>query len=154
MTGATANTATLAPALRRIVSGDGDRVARAQRAVNTIVATAGLRWAGLYDVLADEIAVIAWSGPAAPTYPRFPRDKGLNGAAVRDRAPVVVQDVARDPRYLTTIGGTLGEAIFPILSASGDVVGTLDVEADHVDAFTPELRALLEQCAAAVTALW
>jgi hypothetical protein len=79
--------------------------------------------------------VIAWSGPEAPTYPRFPIAKGLNGACVASRKPVIVQDVASDSRYLTTIGGTRGEMIQPVFDETGVVVGTIDVESDRVNAF-------------------
>ena len=112
------------------------------------------RWAGLYDVLRTEIAVIAWSGPQAPTYPRFPVDKGLNGACVSSRKPVIVQDVASDARYLTTIGGTRGEMIQPVVDQRGVVVGTIDVESDRVNAFNSRDELLLGVCAKNLLWLW
>src|SRR5262249_14292044 len=108
--------------LRSLDTRDGDRAVKAQRAIELIRESGSYRWAGLYDVLATEIAVIAWSGPEAPTHPRFPIARGLNGACVASRKPVIVQDVASDPRYLTTIGGTRGEMIQPVLDRSGHVV--------------------------------
>ena len=140
--------------LRALGSGPGDRAARARRAVELIRALGPYRWAGLYDVLATEIAVIAWDGPEAPTHPRFPVSKGLNGACVSSRMPVIVQDVASDPRYLTTIGGTRGEMIHPILSGSGVVVGTIDVESDRVNAFSGRDEELLVVCAQNLFWLW
>jgi len=104
-------------------------------------------------VLASEIAVIAWSGPQAPTHPRFPIAKGLNGACVATRKPVIVQDVASDPRYLTTIGGTRGEMIQPVLDQSG-VAGTIDVESERVNAFSRRDEQLLEECAKNLFWLW
>src|SRR5262245_45837469 len=84
------------------------RAVRAARAADLIRRAGRYRWVGLYDVTEHEIAVIAWSGPAAPTHPRFPRGRGLNGAAVASRSAVVVQDVAKDPRYLATLTDTRG----------------------------------------------
>ena len=98
--------------------------------------------------------MIAWSGPSAPTYPRFPRTAGLNGAAVRTGEPVIVQDVSADPRYLTTLSSTRAEAVVPVKSAAGVVVGTIDVESERAGAFTDADRALLEACAAALAPLW
>jgi putative methionine-R-sulfoxide reductase with GAF domain len=83
-----------------------------------------------------------------------PVSKGLNGAAVASKRPIIVQDVSADPRYLTTIGGTRGEMIQPILGSSGAVVGTIDVEADRVNAFTARDEALLAECAEALRWLW
>lgn len=140
--------------LRALGSGPGDRAAKARQAVELIRTLGPYRWAGLYDVLATEIAVIAWDGPEAPTHPRFAVSKGLNGACVLSRMPVIVQDVANDPRYLTTIGGTRGEMIQPILSESGVVVGTIDVESDRVNAFSGRDEEFLTACAQNLFWLW
>jgi L-methionine (R)-S-oxide reductase len=140
--------------LRTLGSGPGDRAAKARRAVELIRILGPYRWAGLYDVLATEIEVIAWDGPEAPTHPRFPVSKGLNGACVSSRMPVIVQDVANERRYLPTIGGTRGEMIQPILSESGVVVGTIDVESDRVNAFSGRDEELLAACAQNLSWLW
>ncbi len=108
---------------------------------------------GLYDVTATEIAAIAWTGTEPPAYPTFPVTKGLSGAAVADRRPVIVQDVTKDARYLTAFGSTRSEAIFPI-AAGGAVVGTLDVESDRVNAFGAEDETFLSECARLLEALW
>ena len=123
-------------------------------AVGLIRSLGPYRWAGLYDVAAGEIAVIAWDGPEPPTYPRFPVSRGLNGAAAASKRPVIVQDVAADPRYLTTIGGTRGEMIQPILGPLGEVVGTIDVESDKINAFSRRDESLLADCAEALRWLW
>ena len=86
------DTAELRRQIRQLMSfgeSKGDRVARAQQAIDLIRPLGPYRWAGLYDVLATEIAVIAWSGPEAPTHPRFSIAKGLNGACVSSREPVI-----------------------------------------------------------------
>jgi L-methionine (R)-S-oxide reductase len=140
--------------LRLLGAGSGDRSAKAQRAVDLIRTLGPYRWAGLYDVLRTEIAVLAWSGPEAPTHPRFPITKGLNGACVSSRKPVVVQDVANDSRYLTTIGGTRGEMIQPVVDESDAVIGTIDVESDRVNAFTDRDEELLALCAKNLFWLW
>ena len=140
--------------LRSLGNGDGDRATKAQRAIELVRTLGSYRWAGLYDVLPSEIAVIAWFGPQAPTHPRFPITRGLNGACVSSRKPVIVQDVAGDPRYLTTIDGTRGEMIQPVLDESGAVLGTIDVESDRVDAFTSRDEELLSACAKSLAWLW
>lgn len=140
--------------LQSLAEGEGNRTAKAQRAIDLIRSLGPYRWAGLYDVFESEIAVVAWSGPQAPTYPRFPVAKGLNGACVSSRKPVVVQDVVGDPRYLTTIGGTRGEMIQPVFGKSGVVVGTIDVESDRVNAFSSRDENLLRVCAENLLWLW
>src|SRR5262245_38203775 len=144
----------LLDALRSLGESKGSRAAKAQSAIDVIKGLGPYRWAGLYDVLPSEIVVLAWSGPETPTHPRFPRAKGLNGVCVATRMPVIVQDVASDPRYLTTIAGTRGEMIQPVFDESGAVVGTIDVESDRIDAFGARDEELLVLCANNLAWLW
>jgi L-methionine (R)-S-oxide reductase len=140
--------------LRALARSPGDRVDRARRAAEVIRAARGYRWVGLYDVTTSHITAIAWTGPTAPSNPTFPLTRGLNGAAVAARGPVIVQDVRQDPRYLMTFGSTLAEAIFPVLSTSGVVVGTIDLESDRVNVFTSEDEMFLRRCADVLKFIW
>jgi L-methionine (R)-S-oxide reductase len=113
--------------LREILGIPGDRVGKARRIAAAIRETGGYRWVGIYDVSPEEIAVLAWSGRAAPS---------------------------RDPRYLTTLGTTRSEIVVPILAPGGGQVGLLDVESGLPDAFGQEDHRRLEECAAALAPLW
>lgn len=139
--------------LRRIFDASSDRRVQAQAATDLICRLGGYRWTGLYDVETEEIAVIAWSGPQPPGFPRFPRSKGLNGAAVASGQPVIVQDVSADARHLATIEGTRAEMIMPVLHAER-VVGTIEVESANANAFAERDRCLLTECAEALRPLW
>jgi GAF domain-containing protein len=137
--------------LRVALEEPGTRADRLRRAAAVIREAGPYRWVGIYDVLAGEIAIAAWSGPAAPAFPRFSIDRGLCGDAVRRGETVIVGDVTKDPRYLTTFGSTRSEIVVPILdSVSGHACGTLDVESERADAFGPDDRAFLEHCAAEI----
>ena len=125
-----------------------------QEAADLIRRAGDYRWVGLYEVTETEIGAIAWTGTVAPAFPRFPRDKGLNGAAVNTRDAVISQDVANDPRYLTAFETTGAEAIFPVLGDSGVVIGTIDVESDRPNAFSPEDEHFLRSCSTALKRLW
>ncbi len=141
--------------LQEILTSGASRSEKAKRAAATIRTAGGYRWVGLYDVGPEQIGVVGWDGPAAPTFPSFPVTQGLNGAAVASREPVIVQDVSRDARYLTTLGSTRAEMIMPVRAGSnGAVLGTIDVESDRVNPFTERDRELLSACAGALTALW
>ena len=113
------------------------RVERLTEAASNIRVSGEYRWVGLYEVGAAEVRMVAYSGPAPPAFPVFSRHQGLTGEAIRLRAPVISNDVLTDPRYLTALGSTRSEMIVPILSSSTrDVIGTIDVESDRVDAFS------------------
>ncbi len=130
------------------------RKERAGQIAEAIRAARAYRWVGVYDVSTSEIAAVAWTGTEAPAFPRFAITQGLCGAAVSARAPVVVGDVTKDPRYLTTFGSTRSEMVMPVLGAAGAVVGLIDVESERLHAFTDIDCAFLESCASALLPLW
>jgi L-methionine (R)-S-oxide reductase len=139
----------------RAADGSGDRARKAALIAGAIRRVGSYRWVGLYEVTEGEIANLAFDGPGAPAYPRFPVTEGLSGAAVASGETVVVGDVSEDPRYLTAFGGTRSEIVVPILDCAGQkVVGTIDVESEEEDAFSEADRCALERCAAAVVALF
>jgi putative methionine-R-sulfoxide reductase with GAF domain/uncharacterized Fe-S cluster protein YjdI len=134
------------------VGADGSRETRAREIAEAVRAARDYTWAGVYDVLDDEIAAIAWTGDA-PAHPRFPRGQGLNGAAVAHAQTVVANDVQADSRYLTTFGTTRAECVVPVMR-DGTVVGTIDAASDRAGAFGESDVELLEACARAASSLW
>jgi GAF domain-containing protein len=138
-----------------ILSGTDGRAAKADRIADAIRRAGAYRWVGIYEVDPEEIAIMGWSGPGPPEHPRFPVAEGLCGAAVAQRATVVVGDVSADPRYLATLGTTRSEIVVPAFSWDGErVMGLIDVESQHRDAFSDADRGLLERCARAIAPLW
>jgi GAF domain-containing protein len=141
--------------IRAIATGRGDRIERARQLAEVVRGLRDYRWTGVYDVGKEMVSIIAYSGPGAPAYPSFPTSKGLTGFAIREKATVVVADVREDPRYLTAFGTTRSEIIVPVLDPQrGEVIGTIDVESEHADAFSSGDQQLLEECAKAALPLW
>jgi GAF domain-containing protein len=141
--------------IRDVLASDRGRPEKAVQIAELVRQAGSYRWVGLYKVTEQEIAVIGWSGPGAPAYPRFPVTDGLSGAAAAARRAVVVNDVTADPRYLTAFASTLSEAVVPVVDPGrGVVVGTLDVESGQRDAFTDADRQALERVAAASRGLF
>lgn len=125
----------------------------AARLVALLRTGTGRRWVGLYRVTATDVINLAWSGPAPPAHPVFPRSQGLTGAAIAARAAVRSDDVARDPRYLTNQATTGSELIVPVM-LEGEVVGTLDIEEAHANAFRPSDERLFEAIAVVLSPLY
>jgi putative methionine-R-sulfoxide reductase with GAF domain len=131
------------------------REVRARRAAEIVRTAQNYRWVGIYDVGDDRIVLLGHTGPDAPAFVEIPIAEGLSGEAVRTRATVISNDVARDPRYLTAFVSTGSEMIVPILGAeSGIVIGTLDVESDRAGAFADDDRDFVESCATALMPLY
>jgi L-methionine (R)-S-oxide reductase len=141
--------------IRSVAAGSDDRAAKAKRLAEMIRKLGEYRWVGVYDVGAENVSIIAWSGPGAPEYPTFPVSKGLTGAAIQQKRAVVVGDVRSDARYLTAFGSTLSEIIVPVLAPGEQrVIGTVDVESEQANAFSARDQQMIEQCAQAALPLW
>lgn len=141
--------------IRSLAMTGGDRAAQAKRLAELIRKLGDYRWVGVCDVHPDLVSVIGWSGPSAPVNPEFPASKGLTGTAIQQKKAVIVGDVRTDPRYLTSFGSTLSEIIVPVLAPGGDrVIGTVDVESDHANAFSERDQHMIEHCAQAALPLW
>jgi putative methionine-R-sulfoxide reductase with GAF domain/GNAT superfamily N-acetyltransferase len=131
----------------------GPRPERAKGVAELVRAGTRRRWVGIYELRANEVVNLAWSGPSEPAHMRFPATMGLTGAAIATKAPVVCNDVSADPRYLTAFTSTASEMIVPVVM-EGQVVGTLDVEDQRRDAFYTNDQDLFEALAAAVRPLF
>ncbi|HUI80877.1 MAG TPA: SpoIIE family protein phosphatase [Bryobacteraceae bacterium] len=76
--------------------------------------------------------------------------EGITGAAALSREPVLVSDVRRDPRYLSSVDVVRTELAVP-MTARGHLVGVIDLQSVRVNAYTEYDRALLRLIAARVT---
>jgi putative methionine-R-sulfoxide reductase with GAF domain len=141
--------------IRSVAMGGDGRAEKAKRLAELIRKLGEYRWVGVYDVGAETVSIIAWSGADTHEHPSFPVGQGLTGAAIQQKHAVIAGDVRTDPRYLTTFGSTLSEIIVPVLSpAGGHVIGTVDVESDRLNAFSARDQQMIEQCAQAALPLW
>ena len=141
--------------IRSTAASGGDRIGRAKRLAALIRKLGEYRWVGIYDVGAENVSIIAWSGPSAPHHSSFPASKGLTGAAIAQKKTIISGNVRTDPRYLAAFGDTLSEIIVPIVSpADGSVIGTVNAESERANAFSARDQQMIEQCAQASLPLW
>ena len=87
--------------------------------------------------------------PAEPEPVRLSLDQGLVGAAVKSQMPLLVNDVAADPRYVGLVPGMAAELVVPLLYKKRPI-GALNVLSHHKDEFTPADVDLLRQFGAHV----
>ena len=80
--------------------------------------------------------------------------RAFGGRAAASRAVVTVDDVTKDPGYLTTFDSTRSEIAVPVLTTAMQPLGVIDVESDKVAAFDDEDREVLMACAVAMRPLW
>jgi sigma-B regulation protein RsbU (phosphoserine phosphatase) len=80
---------------------------------------------------------------------RITLGQGLVGAAVTSQMPLLVNDVATDPRYLPVVAGMSSELVVPLLLKKRPI-GALNILSHHRDQFTAPDVVLLRQFAAHV----
>ena len=108
-------------------------------------------WVGFYLIDKEDAAALVlgpFSGTFTP-HQRIPLDQGLCGAAASSGKTVVVDDVTKDPRYLSGSEHTKSEMIAPF-KVRGRVAGELDINSYFPNTFGPADRQFVESCAAVV----
>jgi L-methionine (R)-S-oxide reductase len=109
-------------------------------------------WVGFYmlepGAQPPMLALGAFEGAMTP-HTRIPLNQGICGAAASSGQTVVVDDVAKDPRYLACSLETKSEIVVPVF-VRGRVVGELDIDSHFAAAFTREDQELVQYCAAVV----
>jgi len=86
---------------------------------------------------------------AMTPHTRIPLHQGICGAAASTGKTVVVDDVAKDPRYLACSLETKSEIVAPVFNR-GKVAGELDIDSHFAAAFSAEDQEFVEYCAALV----
>ncbi len=132
---------------------DGSPVqARLDAVCRRLQALPGYTGVYLYSLQGDTLVLRAFHGRVTE-HTRIPSGKGICGASVQTRAPVVVDDVKSDERYLACNLETQSEIVFPILR--GDAyLAQIDVDSDDKASFGADDEAFLGQVAARLEALF
>jgi L-methionine (R)-S-oxide reductase len=105
-------------------------------------------WVGFYlaDPLDPGVLVVGpFVGSFTPNA-RIPLDTGLCGAAASSGQTVVVDDVTKDPRYLSGSSTVKSEIVVPIF-AKNKLAAELDVESYFAGTFTKAEQNFIEACA-------
>src|SRR4029077_17524005 len=118
---------------------------RMKQLVEMIRAARDYRWVAVYKIIKEEFVILAETGNEPPAYARFPISQGLCGAALDSGKPLIVGDGHKTPRYLPTCHTTRSEIVVPMRNEHRHILGMLDVESDHLNAFGEEDRDFLER---------
>jgi L-methionine (R)-S-oxide reductase len=108
-------------------------------------------WVGFYLIDKNDpttLVVGPYTGSFAPNA-RIPLDRGLCGLAATTGRTVVVNDVSKDPRYLTGTDLVKSEIVVPMF-AGKKLIGELDIESYFLGTFTAPEQKFVEACAAMV----
>jgi GAF domain-containing protein len=99
-------------------------------------------WVGFYRVTAPGLMKIGpyQGGHGCLT---IPFERGVCGAAARERRTQVVEDVDAFPGHIACAASTRSEIVVPVFDAAGALIAVLDVDSDTPEAFgTADAQAL------------
>lgn len=106
-------------------------------------------WTGFYRVVAPDLLRIGpYQGPVGCL--EIPFDRGVCGAAARERCSQLVPDVDAFPGHVACDAAARSEVVVPVVDTSGDLRAVLDVDSHQPAAFSEEDVAGLERIAARV----
>ena len=133
-----------------VAEGEEDRVAlMATIACELFHAFDDFDWVGFYRVTAPGILKI---GPYQGGHGCLviPFERGVCGAAARERRTQVVPDVDAFPGHIACASSTRSEVVVPVFDASGQPIAVLDVDSDTPAAFDDDDARALEHLMAQV----
>ncbi len=130
------------------------KAAAAKQIAEAIRSEGGYRWVAVCEISESVVALIGWTGSETPAFITFPATKGITRDVIKSRAPIIVSDVRKEPRYLVAYSSTRSEVIVPLLGAGGKVVGTIEADSERENAFSELDVRYLEKCAEEVVKLF
>jgi GAF domain-containing protein len=140
----------VAQRIRAVCNGEDDAVAlMATVACELFQAFDDFDWVGFYRVVAPGLLKV---GPYQGGHGCLvvPFDRGVCGAAARERRTQVVEDVDAFPGHIACAASTRSEIVVPVFNAAGELVAVLDVDSDTPAAFEAADAVALERLVAEV----
>jgi L-methionine (R)-S-oxide reductase len=139
--------ASLATQARALMQGEPERVANAANlAALCYHALPDVNWFGFYFWDGRELVVGPFQG--RPACVRIALGKGVCGTAAATRATQVVGNVDAFPGHIPCDSASRSEIVVPLVLATGDLIGVLDVDSPALNRFDDEDRQGLEALAA------
>ena len=132
------------PKIRAICAGETDHVTlMAVIAGELFHAVDGFDWVGFYRVVAPGVLKL---GPYQGGHGclMIPFDKGVCGAAARNRQTQIVDDVHQFDGHIACAASTQSELVIPVFDRNQNLVAVLDIDSDQPAFFSQELAKQLE----------
>lgn len=106
----------------------------------------GLNWAGFYQLMEGENALVLGPFQGKPACIRIPMGRGVCGTAAAEGRTVRVENVHDFPGHIACDSVSNSELVIP-LYRQGKLWGVLDLDSPHFGRFAPEDQAGLEEIA-------
>jgi L-methionine (R)-S-oxide reductase len=133
----------LIPQIKGLISGEPNLIANLANVSAALKAAFGHLWIGFYLVEGDELVLGPFQGPIACT--RIKKGKGVCGAVFEQGKTIIVPDVDAFPGHIACSSDSKSEIVLPVRSASGELIGVLDIDSSALDTFDEVDQEYLEK---------
>lgn len=125
------------------IDGEQDTISTLANTAAALHEAFGFFWVGFYLVKELEwLHLGPFQGSVACT--RIKRGRGVCGTAWAEARTLVVPDVDAFPGHIACSSLSRSEIVVPLMK-NGSVIGVLDIDSDHLNAFDEDDQAALEQ---------
>lgn len=132
----------LVPAVKSLLDGEDDIIARMANLSSLLHNEFGFWWTGFYRVSGQELILGPFQGPLACT--RIPFGKGVCGSAWKAGETIVVPDVEKFPGHIACSGESRSEIVVPVRK-DGAITAVLDIDSKELGCFDDIDRLYLEK---------
>jgi len=108
-------------------------------------------WVGLYKVENDELVLFMFQGPHACT--RIKKGKGVCGTCWEKNQTIIVDNVHDFDGHIACNSASQSEIVIPIKDRNGHVAYVLDIDSEHLNAFSENDKQELTKIAALLETL-
>ena len=108
-------------------------------------------WVGLYKVENDELVLFMFQGPHACT--RIKKGKGVCGTCWEKNQTIIVDNVHNFDGHIACNSASQSEIVIPIKDRNGHVAYVLDIDSEHLNAFSENDKQELTKIAALLETL-
>jgi L-methionine (R)-S-oxide reductase len=134
---------TLMPQIQALIAHEPDQIARMANLCAILHEIPGFFWVGFYFIRNQELVLGPFQGPVACS--RFSIDKGVCGAAVRNKETIIVPNVDEFPGHIACSALSKSEIVIPILDDQYRVFAVLDVDSTCIGDFSDTDKRYLHQ---------
>ena len=108
-------------------------------------------WVGLYKVENDELVLFMFQGPHACT--RIKKGKGVCGTCWEKNQTIIVDNVHNFDGHIACNSASQSEIVIPIKDRNANVAYVLDIDIEHLNAFSENDKQELTKIAALLETL-
>ncbi len=122
----------IVPQIRQLLKDEPDEIANMANISAALKEQFDFFWIGFYLVRGEELVLGPFQGPVACT--RIQKGRGVCGVSWKEGKIMIVPDVNEFPGHIACNSASRSEIVIPLIK-SGQIVGVMDVDSSHLNAF-------------------